>query len=526
MALVVEKTTGGREYKVKDLSQADLGRLKMELAKAEMPGLLACLDEFGPSQPLKGGRITVSLPVNFQTGVFIETLTALGAEVRWCSCSIFSIQDRAAAAIARDSASVFAWEGETHEEYWWCTDRALDWGPDGGPDLIVDYGGDATFFIHEGVKAEESYAKSGQLPDPSSADNADSQIVLAIIRDGLEADPLRHHKMKERLVGVSEETTIGVKRLYQMQVNGNLLSPAINITDSVTKSKFINMCGCRYALFDVIMRAMIPGKTAVVCGYGDANEGYAIALKQAGANVVVYDLDPHRDLQARLRGLSVIKSFDDVVSAADIFVTPSINKGNIVVANHVKKMKNNAIIYIMDPILDLNGNIYAGLEQSGMQRTIVNLQTHKWVSPETNSSIIVLSNAGYPSFMLSWSYTCLVVALLELWNERGTGKYENKVYALSEHLEENVSALHLAKLTASSVVKTTKKETKGQGDHVSVPIEEHGNVFTTSTVPKKGDKKRILFLGVQACSLFGIIALGLATASKIKMELSFCAIWE
>lgn len=237
MALSVEKTSSGREYKVKDLSQADFGRLEIELAEVEMPGLMACRAEFGPSQPFKGARISGSLHMTIQTAVLIETLTALGAEVRWCSCNIFSTQDHAAAAIARDSAAVFAWKGETLEEYWWCTERCLDWGVGGGPDLIVDDGGDATLLIHEGVKAEEEFEKSGKVPDPESTDNAEFKIVLTIIRDGLKSDPSKYRKMKERLVGVSEETTTGVKRLYQMQETGALLFPAINVNDSVTKSK-------------------------------------------------------------------------------------------------------------------------------------------------------------------------------------------------------------------------------------------------------------------------------------------------
>ena len=237
MALSVEKTSSGREYKVKDMSQADFGRLEIELAEVEMPGLIACRTEFGPSQPLKGARITGSLHMTIQTAVLIETLTALGAEVRWCSCNIFSTQDHAASAIARDSAAVFAWKGETLQEYWWCTERALDWGPGGGPDLIVDDGGDATLLIHEGVKAEEEFEKTGKVPDPSSTDNTEFQIVLGLIRDGLKVDPRRYRKMKERLVGVSEETTTGVKRLYQMEASGTLLFPAINVNDAVTKSK-------------------------------------------------------------------------------------------------------------------------------------------------------------------------------------------------------------------------------------------------------------------------------------------------
>ncbi|RRT64439.1 hypothetical protein B296_00037938 [Ensete ventricosum] len=250
MALQVEKTSTGREYKVKDLSQADFGRLEIELAEVEMPGLMACRVEFGPAKPFAGARISGSLHMTIQTAVLIETLTALGAEVRWCSCNIFSTQDHAAAAIARDSAAVFAWKGETLAEYWWCTERCLEWGPAGGPDLIVDDGGDATLLIHEGVKAEEEYEKTGKLPDPASTDNAEFQIVLGIIRDGLKVDPKKYHKMKERLVGVSEETTTGVKRLYQMQASGALLFSAINVNDSVTKSKV-------YLILDLEVRASI-----------------------------------------------------------------------------------------------------------------------------------------------------------------------------------------------------------------------------------------------------------------------------
>lgn len=237
MSLQADKTKSGREYKVRDMSQADFGRLEIDLAEVEMPGLMACRAEFGPSQPFAGARISGSLHMTIQTAVLIETLAALGAEVRWCSCNIFSTQDHAAAAAARDSAAVFAWKGETLQEYWWCTERCLDWGEAGGPDLIVDDGGDATLLIHEGVRAEEEFERTGKVPDPASTDNAEFQIVLGIIRDSLKADPKKYRKMRDRIVGVSEETTTGVKRLYQMQINGTLLFPAINVNDSVTKSK-------------------------------------------------------------------------------------------------------------------------------------------------------------------------------------------------------------------------------------------------------------------------------------------------
>lgn len=244
-ALLVEKTSSGREYKVKDMSLADFGRLEIELAEVEMPGLMACRSEFGPSQPLKGARITGSLHMTVQTAVLIETLAYLGAEVRWCSCNIFSTQDHAAAAIARDSSSVFAWKGENLDEYWWCTERALDWGPGGGPDLVVDDGGDMTLLIHEGVRAEEAYEKTGELPNTESTDSVEFRMLLGMIRDGLMVDPNKYRRMKERIVGVSEETTTGAKRLYQIQANGSLLFPAININDSVTKSK-VNVVSCFY----------------------------------------------------------------------------------------------------------------------------------------------------------------------------------------------------------------------------------------------------------------------------------------
>ncbi|KAK6781264.1 hypothetical protein RDI58_023448 [Solanum bulbocastanum] len=475
MALLVEKTTSGREYKVKDMSQADFGRLEIELAEVEMPGLMASRTEFGPSQPFKGAKITGSLHMTIQTAVLIETLTALGAEVRWCSCNIFSTQDHAAAAIARDSAAVFAWKGETLQEYWWCTERALDWGPGGGPDLIVDDGGDATLLIHEGVKAEEEFAKNGTIPDPTSTDNVEFQLVLTIIKESLKTDPLRYTKMKERLVGVSEETTTGVKRLYQMQANGTLLFPAINVNDSVTKSKFDNLYGCRHSLPDGLMRAtdvMIAGKVALVAGYGDVGKGCAAAMKQAGARVIVTEIDPICALQATMEGLQVLP-LEDVVSEVDIFVTTTGNK-DIIMVDHMRKMKNNAIVCNIghfDNEIDMHG-----LETfPGVKRITIKPQTDRWVFPDTNSGIIVLAEGrlmnlgcatGHPSFVMSCSFTNQVIAQLELWNERSSGKYEKKVYVLPKHLDEKVAALHLGKLGA----KLTKL-TKDQADYISVPVE-------------------------------------------------------
>ncbi|KAL0382811.1 UNVERIFIED_CONTAM: Adenosylhomocysteinase [Sesamum calycinum] len=443
MALLVEKTTSGREYKVKDMSQADFGRLEIELAEVEMPGLMSCRTEFGASQPFKGAKITGSLHMTIQTAVLIETLTALGAEVRWSTGGALS--------------------------------APLDWGPDGGPDLIVDDGGDATLLIHEGVKAEEEYAKSGKIPDPTSTDNAEFQIVLTIIRDGLKVDPKKYTKMKERLVGVSEETTTGVKRLYQMQANGSLLFPAINVNDSVTKSKFDNLYGCRHSLPDGLMRAtdvMIAGKVGVVCGYGDVGKGCAAALKQAGARVIVTEIDPICALQALMEGYQVL-TLEDVVSEADIFVTTTGNK-DIIMVGHMRKMKNNAIICNIghfDNEIDMQG-----LETyPGVKRITIKPQTDRWVFPDTKTGIIVLAEGrlmnlgcatGHPSFVMSCSFTNQVIAQLELWNERKSGKYEKKVYVLPKHLDEKVAALHLGKLGARLT-----KLSKDQADYISVPIE-------------------------------------------------------
>ncbi|KAK6924740.1 Adenosylhomocysteinase-like [Dillenia turbinata] len=475
MSLTVEKTPTGREYKVKDISQADFGRLEIELGEVEMPGLMACRAEFGPSQPFNGTKITGSLHMTVQTAVLIETLTALGAEVRWCSCNIFSTQDHAAAAIARDSASVFAWKGESLQEYWWCTQRALDWGVDGGPDLIVDDGGDTTMLIHEGVKAEEEFEKTGKLPDPNSTDNAEFQILLGLIRDGLMSDPKKYHKIKERLVGVSEQTTTGVKRLYQMQANGTLLFPAININDSVTKSKFDNLYGCRHSLPDGLMRAtdvMIAGKVGVVCGYGDVGKGCAAALKRAGARVIVTEIDPICALQALMEGFQV-QTLEDVVAEADIFVTTTGNK-NIIMVSHMKQMKNNAIVCNIghfDNEIDMLGlQTYPGI-----RRITIKPQTDRWIFPETKRGIIVLAEGrlinlgcatGHPCFVMSCSFTNQVMAQLELWKEKDTGKYETKVYVLPKHLDEKVAALHLGKLGA----KLTKL-TPEQAAYISVPVE-------------------------------------------------------
>eukprot|EP00245_Coleochaete_scutata_P013542 TRINITY_DN5545_c0_g1_i1.p1 TRINITY_DN5545_c0_g1~~TRINITY_DN5545_c0_g1_i1.p1 ORF type:complete len:487 (-),score=138.03 TRINITY_DN5545_c0_g1_i1:661-2121(-) len=473
--LSVEKTATGREYKVKDMSLADFGRLELDLAEVEMPGLMSCRTEFGKQQPFKGAQITGSLHMTIQTAVLIETLTALGAEVRWCSCNIFSTQDHAASAIARDSAAVFAWKGETLLEYWWCTERALDWGKESGPDLIVDDGGDATLLIHEGYKAEIAFAKDGTVPDPESTTNPEFQIVLSIIRDGLKTDPKRYHHMVAKMVGVSEETTTGVKRLYQMQTAGTLLFPAINVNDSVTKSKFDNLYGCRHSLPDGLMRAtdvMIAGKVAFIAGYGDVGKGCASAMKQAGARVIVSEIDPICALQATMEGYQVLP-LDDVVGEVDIFVTTTGNK-DIIMVDDMKKMKNNAIVCNIghfDNEIDM-----AGLEAyPGVTRITIKPQTDRWVFPDTKSGVIILAEGrlmnlgcatGHPSFVMSCSFTNQVIAQLELWNERKSGKYAKEVYVLPKHLDEKVAALHLGKLGA----KLTKLS-DDQASYINVPVE-------------------------------------------------------
>eukprot|EP00244_Chara_vulgaris_P011038 TRINITY_DN52_c0_g1_i6.p1 TRINITY_DN52_c0_g1~~TRINITY_DN52_c0_g1_i6.p1 ORF type:complete len:487 (+),score=106.61 TRINITY_DN52_c0_g1_i6:157-1617(+) len=473
--LSVEKTAAGREFKVKDLSQADFGRMEIDIAEVEMPGLMASREEFGPTQPLKGVKITGSLHMTVQTAVLIETLTALGAEVRWCSCNIFSTQDHAAAAIARDSAAVFAWKGETLEEYWWCTEHAIDWGNGAGPDMIVDDGGDVTLLIHEGIKAEELYEKDGTLPDPSSTTNAEFKIVLTTIRDSLKKNPKRFRTIAKNIVGVSEETTTGVKRLYSMEKSGELLFPAINVNDSVTKCKFDNLYGCRHSLPDGLMRAtdvMIAGKVGVVCGYGDVGKGCAAALKNAGARVIVTEIDPICALQAVMEGFQVL-TLEDCLEYADIFVTTTGNK-DVIMLSHMIKMKNNAIVCNIghfDNEIDM-----AGLESHpGAKKTTIKPQTDRWVFAETGRGIILLAEGrlmnlgcatGHPSFVMSCSFTNQVIAQLELWTERTTGKYEKKVYVLPKHLDEKVAALHLPKLG----VRLTKLSEE-QAAYINVPVD-------------------------------------------------------
>jgi adenosylhomocysteinase len=471
--MTVEKSTTGHEYKVKDMAQADFGRMEISLAEVEMPGLMSCRTEFGPAQPLAGANISGSLHMTIQTAVLIETLTNLGAVVRWCSCNIFSTQDHAAAAVARDSAAVFAWKGETLEEYWWCTERMLEWPNANGPDLIVDDGGDATLLIHEGVKFENQYAKDGSLPDPNSTDNAEFKIVLGLLKDCIPKDPQKFHKMAAQMVGVSEETTTGVKRLYEMQASGSLLFPAINVNDSVTKSKFDNVYGCRHSLPDGIMRAtdvMIAGKTAWVGGFGDVGKGSAMAMRAAGARVIISEIDPICALQACMEGYQVMP-LEDCIGDIDIFTTTTGNK-DIIMVSHMEKMKNNAIVGNIghfDNEIDM-----AGLEKyPGIQRTQIKPQCDRWEFPDGHGVIVLAEGrllnlgcaTGHPSFVMSCSFTNQCIAQLELWNERKTGKYEKKVYVLPKHLDEKVALLHLSKLGAKLTTLTAD-----QASYINVPV--------------------------------------------------------
>jgi len=446
------------DNQVADMSLAAFGRKELDIAEVEMPGLMSCREEFGSAQPLKGSRITGSLHMTIQTAALIETLAALGAEVRWCSCNIFSTQDHAAAAIAEAKTSnVFAWKGESLEEYWWCTYQALTWKTGNGcPNMIVDDGGDATLLIHEGVKAEKAFAENKTMPDPESTNDPEFKIVLKILCSTLMTNPTKWTTMAKSVVGVSEETTTGVHRLYQMAKNGSLLFPAINVNDSVTKSKFDNVYGCRHSLPDGIMRAtdvMLAGKTVMICGYGDVGKGSAQAMKAAGARTMVAEVDPICALQACMEGFQVT-TLEDVIGEIDIVITTTGNKG-IIMAEQMAKMKNNAIVGNIghfDNEIDM-----AGLEQvEGIKRINIKPQVDRYVFPNGNGVIVLAEGrllnlgcaTGHPSFVMSCSFTNQVVAQMELWKEQNSKKYENKVYVLPKRLDEKVARLHLAKLGA------------------------------------------------------------------------------
>ena len=446
--------TSPPDFKVADLSLAGFGRKEISLAEHEMPGLMALRTQHGPAQPLAGARITGSLHMTVQTAVLIETLVSLGAEVRWASCNIFSTQDHAAAAVAvgphgspegPQGVPVFAWKGETLEEYWWCTEQALAWPDGGGPNLVLDDGGDATLLIHHGVAVE----KAGEAPDPAAAASTEEALVARLLARSLAEDSSRWTGIAGGVRGVSEETTTGVHRLYQMQEAGTLLFPAINVNDSVTKSKFDNLYGCRHSLIDGIARAtdvMIGGKLAVVCGYGDVGKGCVQSLRGQGARVVVTEIDPICALQAAMSGLEVV-TLDDVVERADIFVTATGNR-DIITAADMARMKHQAIVGNIghfDNEIDM-----AGLEATpGIGRVTIKPQVDEWVFPDGHAVIVLAEGrllnlgcaTGHPSFVMSASFTNQVMAQMEL-HAKADG-YENRVYVLSKALDEQVARLHL-----------------------------------------------------------------------------------
>jgi len=445
------------EYLVKDLSLADWGRKEIELAEKEMPGLMSVRREYAKKKPLAGQRITGSLHMTIQTAVLIETLVELGADVRWASCNIFSTQDHAAAAVVAgpggSAASpkgvpVFAWKGETLEEYWECTERALDFGGGKGPTQIVDDGGDATLLIHKGVEFEAA----GKVPAPATADSEEFAVVLALLGREMKKDRTRWTRVAREVRGVTEETTTGVHRLYEMERAGKLLFSAINVNDSVTKSKFDNLYGCRHSLIDGLNRAtdvMLAGKMAVVCGYGDVGKGCAQALKGQGARVVVTEIDPICALQAAMEGYQVLR-LEDVLPRADLFVTTTGNV-DVITVDHMKKMKDGAIIGNIghfDNEIDM-----AGLKRfPGVVRTNIKPQFDKWTFPDGHSVLLLAEGrllnlgcaTGHPSFVMSNSFTNQTIAQIEL-AERGD-RYDKKVYTLPKHLDEKVARLHLEQI--------------------------------------------------------------------------------
>jgi adenosylhomocysteinase len=467
----------GLEFKVRNLAEAEWGRKEIMLAEQEMPGLMAVREEYARRQPLKGLRIMGSLHMTVQTAVLIETLAALGAQVRWCSCNIFSTQDHAAAAVAvgpngavdnPKGIPVFAWKGETLEEYWWCTERALDFGDGVGPNQIVDDGGDATLLIHEGLK----YEKAGSVPSPDTTDNEEFKEILTLLGKTIKADPQRWTRVAKEVQGVSEETTTGVHRLYEMQKAGTLLFPAINVNDSVTKSKFDNLYGCRHSLVDGLMRAtdvMLSGKVAVVCGYGDVGKGCAQSLRGQGARVIVTEIDPICALQAAMEGYQVL-TLEDALPYADLFITATGNR-NIVTADHMSKMKDKAIVGNIghfDNEIDM-----AGLKKfTGIKKTNIKPQYDMWTFADGHSVLILAEGrllnlgcaTGHPSFVMSNSFTNQVIAQVEL--ATNNKNYEKKVYVLPKHLDEKVARLHLSKIG----VKLTKLS-KDQADYIGVPVD-------------------------------------------------------
>jgi adenosylhomocysteinase len=479
-AFEAAEKAGRVPYKVKDLTLAELGRKEIRLAEHEMPGLMALRARYKDSKPLAGARVMGSLHMTVQTAVLIETLTELGADVRWVSCNIFSTQDHAASAVVvgrpetggtpenPKGTPVFAWKGETLEEYWWCTSEALMWPDGGGPTQIVDDGGDATLLVHKGVEFE----KAGRVPEFNPDKEPEEWgVILQLLRGELKTNNGRWTNVAAGIRGVSEETTTGVHRLYQMMEAGTLLFPAINVNDSVTKSKFDNIYGCRHSLIDGLNRAtdvMLGGKVAVVAGYGEVGKGCAQALRGQGCRVIIAEIDPICALQAAMEGYEV-KTVQDVVETADIFVTATGNL-NIITVDHMARMKHNAIVGNIghfDNEIDM-----AGLKKRGIERINIKPQYDEFRFPDGHSVLILAEGrllnlgcaTGHPSFVMSASFTNQVIAQLEL--HQHAGKYEKKVYILPKHLDEEVARLHLDHLG----VKLTKL-TSEQAQYIGVPVE-------------------------------------------------------
>ncbi|MBI2990097.1 MAG: adenosylhomocysteinase [Candidatus Magasanikbacteria bacterium] len=439
--------TGSESYKIADITLADLGRKEIEIAEKEMPGLMAIREKYAAELPLKGVNITGSLHMTIQTAVLIETLCALGASVRWASCNIFSTQNHAAAAIAKAGVPVFAWKGESLEEYWWCTERALDFGNEKGPNLIVDDGGDATLLIHKGLEAE----KNPTLLDQNySTEGEDTRELMKLLKKEYEKNPKKWTEISKHVKGVSEETTTGVHRLYKMAKEGKLLFPAINVNDSVTKSKFDNIYGCRHSVVDGLNRAMdvmIAGKTAVVCGYGEVGKGCAQALKGQGARVIVTEIDPICALQAAMEGYEVA-TVEDTLGRADIYVTATGNK-DVIRLEHMKRMKDQTVVANIGHF-DNEIQVEPLNAQSDVKRVNIKPQVDKYIFPDGHEIYMLAEGrlmnlgcaTGHPSFVMSSSFSNQVLAQLELWKN----DYKIGVYTLPKKLDEEVARLHLEKI--------------------------------------------------------------------------------
>jgi adenosylhomocysteinase len=456
-----------QDFKVRDITLADWGRKEISIAEKEMPGLMAIREKYAPGKPLQGVRVTGSLHMTIQTAVLIETLVALGAEVRWASCNIFSTQDHAAAAIAKAGVPVFAWKGETLEEYWWCTSQAISFPEGKGPQLVVDDGGDVTLFIHKGYELEEGgeWAKS-------KSTSKEEQVIKDLLLEVQRENPYRWHELVKEWRGVSEETTTGVHRLYKMQQNNQLLVPAINVNDSVTKSKFDNLYGCRHSLVDGLNRAldvMIAGKVAVICGYGDVGKGCAQSLRGQGARVVITEIDPINALQAAMEGYEVT-TIEDTLGRGDIYVSTTGNV-DIITLEHMERMKDQAIVCNIGHF-DNEIQVEPLNERKDVKRTNIKPQVDKYTFPDGHEIFMLAEGrlvnlgcaTGHPSFVMSNSFSNQVLAQLDLWKNKDT--YKVGVYVLSKQLDEEVARLHLQKIG----VKLTKL-TEKQAEYLGVPIE-------------------------------------------------------